>query len=340
MARRVEATRVEVRGKAREAFLAEFGGVPPLAPVAARAELALPAPEYANALRRVLAEELQGAALARDPRFAYDCSDLALPESFLVQRALLLPLRAGAGGADLGLSFSLDVTNPTPAPVNVFSGDLRASGRPSAPLFNPMVRLGVLGPGCHLRAGPFVVRRGRGGAHAQCANAAAVPLDLTERPRAETHTEGGAAADLSGFVEPTLEARPEKFALKFCLRAVAATDDPAAVAAATLRAAAADLARRCAAAAGIKPVVTRLSDDLERARYALPGENRTLGSVIVRAAFEAADGAKEPLPFAGDDQFSNSDLIITVQARDAPAAYRAAVDHARAVFERVEREFA
>jgi hypothetical protein len=340
MAARVKVTRSEVQGKAREVFLEEFKELPPLTRVDARAELDLPAPEYANALRRVLSDELQGPAFTHGPRFSYQCSDPALPECFVVPRILLLPVRAGAAGADLDLTFTLDVKNAGPAPVNVLARDLRAGGQPSAPLFNPMCRLAVLGQGHYLRAGPFVLRRGRGGAHSQCSNAASVPLDLTERPREETHSADGAAADLSGFVELTLEARPKKFELKYCLRAVAVTDDPAAVAAATLRAAAADLARRCAAAAAALPTVTRLGDDLETARFSLPGENRTLGSVLVRAGFDAADAAKEPLPFAGDIQFSNSDLIITVVAQDAPAAYRAAAEYARAVFERVENEFA
>jgi DNA-directed RNA polymerase subunit L len=178
----------------------------------------------ANSVRRALAGELEGRCLTFDPE-DYQTTDPFMGDyDFVRDRVRMIRLRPQVSEALLAeLTFSLDVENPSAEVRMVHSGDLVPSQAYETPLFNPTVELAFLQPGTSLKIRGIRFAAGWGSgdaAFAVAARAAAVPLDLAEVPRGETHGKDSAARDLSGYRDSCLVANPRRHALRATLFAV------------------------------------------------------------------------------------------------------------------------
>jgi len=176
----------------------------------------------ANALQRVMTQELQGYALFFDPGDVnpqqIDVHDKLMTPEFLKYQ-LGVPLRLGTGPADLDVTFELNVQNPGEDVLTVYAGDMKIfkAGepyRPPLPYFNPTHEVGFVQPGrClvvrNIRIVSSVARLFS--AAALAVRGRQVPLDAPRLPREATHQGFQGDAERSGYVESPFVARPTEF---------------------------------------------------------------------------------------------------------------------------------
>jgi DNA-directed RNA polymerase subunit L len=188
-----------------------------------------------NAIRRVLAGEGRGKCLTYAPR-SLDRTKSTDPfmmqeDSFVLLRVRMMPLcpqSPTTTGLDK-LRFSLQAENHASTMQTIYSGDLiLTAGDPSLVrgLFNPTHELAFLQPGKTLHIHDIFIEEGysRDPAYSIAVRTALRPLDLEELPREMTHTEGGAAAEQSGYVLSSLVATPRRHRVSYIVPA--APTDP------------------------------------------------------------------------------------------------------------------
>lgn len=192
----------------------------PLAPTRLSFELRGVPTAVANALRRVLAQELPGYCLtfAREGFVGAEAGGTTDPfmadDDYLRGRLQMVPLAPGLSDEVVRtLRFALHATNGTAEVLTLYAGDLRltAGKAPAADLFNPTHELAFLQPGQTLSVRDIRIARGTAAEHASYATAVravAVPLDLESAPRADTHGAEAPLADDSGYLESSLLANP------------------------------------------------------------------------------------------------------------------------------------
>lgn len=314
---RVVSVRVEHRALAAAEVpeLRELFGLErlPLGMARVSAEIRGVTTDVVNAIRRALVDEMPGRCLAVPAEGGFDSAATTDPfmlPQFVEQRIALIPLRPQIPAATVrGLRLRLDATNPGTEDFPVYAGDLQvAAGEMPEPLFNPTFKLAVLQPGARLVVNGIHIAEGRGGRDGAAFNvarrAAYRHLDLPEHERAETHDEGGAAVDQSGYKVSTLVADPRWHVLSATLPAT--TADPAearavladacANIAERLRFADAVAGRRAAGPGAEAPAhqpgaqftVVDLHEGLVEGILQIPGETDTIGGLVCRAIFELA----------------------------------------------------
>lgn len=180
----------------------------------------------ANALRRSF-YEMGGYALT------FANGDFTSTEPFMTldyvrSRLRQVPLNAEVARVSIDdYVWRLDATNPTKTPLDVRFGDLElVEGRADMPLFDPLGVIATLQPGRALRIENIVVVEGSAlddpAAFQQVARPAAVPLDVPEHPRKETHTKDGTAWAQSGYKVKSEVANPRRFAVTGVVQGVPA----------------------------------------------------------------------------------------------------------------------
>ncbi len=188
----------------------------PLAPAHLTLELRGVPTAVANAIRRVLAQELAGHCLTFD-RAGFDREATTDPfmadDDFIRGRLRMLPLIPQIpANVVRDLRYALYATNATEEVMTLYAGDLvLEAGDLEAPLFNPTHELAFLQPGGTLSLRDIRLSEGyatQDAAYAVAVRAALRPLDLAEVPRAATHAGGGAAENESGYEESSLTANP------------------------------------------------------------------------------------------------------------------------------------
>lgn len=217
----------------REA-LAAISGCPdfrlPLAKERVAIELNGVPTAVANALRRVVTDEMRGQCLD----FSHESFDYAattdphMDEHFVRLRIKTIPLRPQIPEDIVKqCKYTLYAENTTDVVMTVYSGDLRMDSSLVCPdpLFNPTHELFVLQPGRTISVNDIRIFEGIGrqdSAFEVGVRAVARPLDLKEHPREATHSEGGIAANDSGFIEKSFVANPRRHEVSVYFRAVPA----------------------------------------------------------------------------------------------------------------------
>ncbi len=266
----------------------------------------------ANAIRRVLTDEMPARAL-HVPADGFDTEQTTeqymLPQ-FVNERIGLLPLRLQIPD-DIAseLELELDVKNPTELSVSIYAGDLHvAAGRMPAPLFNPTFELCTLSPGTRIVIRRIRVATGLGRDNAAfilARHAVARPVDIPEFDRAETHALDAPHADNSGFRVSCLVANPRRHRVTLTFPATSA--NPAEVRATLadacstildrIRAVGAVIERGAggtggtggtagASASGAQFTVLRLEAGLSEGQLLVPGETYTVGELLRRAVHD------------------------------------------------------
>ena len=279
----------------------------PLATERAVVELAGVPTAVANALRRVLTDELRGRCLTFD-RDGFDragSTDPFMNDDFVRTRIRMLPLRPQISDETVRtLRLALDAANHTDATMLVYGGDLVVTaGELAEPLFNPTHVLAFLQPGRTLRITGIRLAEGFGNQDAAFVvgvRAVSRPLDLEEVPREETHRPGGAAVAQSGFVESSLVANPRRHEVSVSFLAVPAGSGAAV--ALLLDACAAvmrrlryvqgvlEAARRRAGAATFRAAdayfLVSAEDGRMKGVLGVKGETDTIGRLLERSVYE------------------------------------------------------
>lgn len=169
----------------------------------------------ANALRRVLCDEMKGRCLTvGKPPSASGTTDPFMIDQFTMNRISMIALRARVSDDIVRtIRFAVHVTNDSSSVMTVFSGDLKvvAGGPLTDPIFDPTYEIAILQPGQVFRAEDIRIDEGVGrdfAAYQVCVRPYLRHLDLKEAPQRETHLAGGASVDSSGYAESSLVANP------------------------------------------------------------------------------------------------------------------------------------
>ena len=203
----------------------------PLGETDAEVELAGVPLAAANALRRVLIDELPGRSLqvpADGWRPAAATDPFMLPQ-FVNARIALLPLRRDLSAAEAAtLRLKLCVANASAVPRSVYAGELEAeSGLMPAALLNPTARLAVLQPGgcLDIRGIRVAAGVGRDDAAFQVACRGAFRfLDVPQYPPEDLLPLGAPHCREGGYTVPSTRAAPRHFAVTFTLPATTGDD--------------------------------------------------------------------------------------------------------------------
>lgn len=224
----------------REAFRELFGeglarkGLP-LHPVRVEVVIDKAPTAVANALRRALYGETQGRCLTFDDE-SFSQKEVTDPfmqdYDYVRTRLRHVHLRPQVSESLVkSLRFALRRKNETDRVLTLYSGDLtleKGGGpAPSAPLFNPTVELAFLQPGRSISISGIYIKEGFGSADSAFYNtcrATAIPLDLAELPRGDTHAFGGPAAEQSGYAQSSLVANPRRHRVAATICAAPAQD--------------------------------------------------------------------------------------------------------------------
>jgi hypothetical protein len=186
----------------------------------------------ANALRRVMLDELVGHCLSADPdggTSARNCvvknsaTDPFIIDSFLHMNIMCIPLRYDLPKGAEDAVFELSVTNNTPVTISIKSGHIREKTKLlREPLFNPGFTIGLLMPNCSVEIKELRISRGIGSKNARLLadnyhaayqpvrRAASVPLDLAEYSDKEIREPGHDLPFGSGYKESVFTANPRK----------------------------------------------------------------------------------------------------------------------------------
>lgn len=200
---------------AKEHHLVELEGVPAV---------------VANAIRRVLKDELRGHCLTflgNDLTREATTDPVMSDEDFILTRIRMIPLRPQIPEALVKtLRFDLDARNNTATVMAVYSGDLIVvGGALTEPLFNPTHEIASLQPGRTLLIKNIHIVEGFGSQDAAfivAVRGVSRPLDLEEYPREATHGPVGVATVQSGYLESSLVANPRRHEITGWLPAVPA----------------------------------------------------------------------------------------------------------------------
>jgi hypothetical protein len=321
----------------------------PLAPVGFELELKGVSAAVANALRRVLMDELPGHRLGV-PRGGFDrTSDALMLEEFVTHRIEQLPLRPRiAPELVASLRLGLDVTNASPTARAVHAGDLRVEGPPRAglpPLFNPTTELASLQPGRSLRISGIQIQVGQGTENASFSVArrgTIRPLDIPQHDEAEIREKKGAACDESGFKVSTLVADPRHFVVSAWLPA-APPEDAAAEVRAVLDRACAHIRERLrhlasvvdqkgAGRRGALYTPVRLESGLVEGNLHAPGETPTIGELLRRTAADI-----EPKLAYVNWVNVEGGIAFTLSHQDATQILATAIERAGEVFAKIQQ---
>jgi DNA-directed RNA polymerase subunit L len=353
---RFSVSRYELTAEKAPELMAMFGIARlPLAEAQVELELKGVSTAVVNALRRTVCDEMLGYCLqvAPTPEDAVLTTEQFMLPQFYNQRISLIPLRPQIPPEVVSsLELGLDVTNRGTADMSVYAGDLEVvgTGALSEPLFNPTFRIAVLQPGRRLviRSVKIAAGYGRDNAAFMVARRTAHRhLDLPEHPRKETHEQGGAAVDLSGYKDSCLVSDPRHHVLRATLPAT--TADYQSEARATfaeacsrvkerLRIVAATLSASVAATSGATFTVVRLqsgesSAGLELGTLQVPGETHTIGVLLRQTVYEM----HPEISFVG---YSIAADILTVTVRhtsDVARILAAAVQQAVLIFDTIQQ---
>ena len=279
----------------------------PFISVAVAVEISGVPTAMANALRRVLCDEMRGRCLiVGKPPSTTGTDDPHIIDEFVMNRVAMIALRARIP-EDVArtVRFAVDVRNATASVMTVWSGDLKVTaGSLSEPIFDPTYEVITLQPGRVFRAEDIRVEEGYGRDFAGfqvCVRTAARPLDLAEAARKDTHEAGGAAVDKSGFAESSLVANPRRHLVTATLPVVpmaAVVDDVKTVLGDAcrnlkerLRLAQSALegesaAGGSAASGGSTFTLIELEADLAEGILRIKGETHTIGNLLARMILE------------------------------------------------------
>ena len=279
----------------------------PLAPARVEVEIKGVSTATINALRRVITDEMTGYAL-RVPIDGFSTeltTDKFMLPQFVNGRIAALRLRPQISAETIaGLRLKLDVTNRGAVTLSVYAGDLEvAEGAMLDPLFNPTTKLAILQPGKRIVVLGIHVAAGYGrdnGVYNVACHAAYTHLDLPQYSDAEMRSEGGAAADWSGYKVSSLVADPRHHRLTATLPATAADPaearavfaDACAVIKERLRLVATTMERHSEtpsggyAHRGIQYTAIMLEAGLAEGVLQIPGETHTIGELLRRAVFD------------------------------------------------------
>jgi DNA-directed RNA polymerase subunit L len=182
----------------------------------------------ANAIRRVLCDELQSFCLTLDDAIitADQCSDPFMFDQVIRDRIQLIPLMAGLDEETATtLRFELDVSNNTHEPKYVYSGDLHiVAGKISYPIFNPTFEIVVLQPGKFISLKNIHLTRGIGRDNAvyqSMCQTTSITLDIPEYDKTEMEEHEGE----SGYKISTLMADPHHFLVSGVVPAIVPNSD-------------------------------------------------------------------------------------------------------------------
>lgn len=208
-----------------EKELLELAGLKALPFISVRVEVELRGvpTAVANALRRVLCDEMRGRCLiAEKPPTTSGTTDPFMLDQFVQNRISMIGLRARIPDDIVRtVRFAIDVRNDTASVMTVYSGDLKvSSGSLGDPIFDPTYEIAIVQPGQVLRVEDIRIEEGFGrdfAAYQVCVRTYLRHLDLKEVPKKETHEEGGKSCDESGFVESSLIANPRHHVVGFTL---------------------------------------------------------------------------------------------------------------------------
>lgn len=196
---------------------------------------------FANALRRVMNDEMKGKCLmVKSPDAkksqtegkdspadgkgggrGYYSSDPFAMQPFVVGRIRLIPLRAQIPPSVIKtVRFELNAENDTASIKTIFSGDIQvAAGSLQIPIFNPTFQIAELRPKEVLRIPDIRIVEGYAYQEEPIPGSAArfkvacltslEHLDLKQYPESETHDRGGSQVDNSGYVESSLTSDPQ-----------------------------------------------------------------------------------------------------------------------------------
>lgn len=196
----------------------------------------------ANALRRVMLDELVGHCLSADPdggTSARNCvtknsaTDPFIIDSFLHMNIMCIPLRYDLPKGAEDAVFELSVTNNTPVTISIKSGHIREKTKLlREPLFNPGFTIGLLMPNCSVEIKELRISRGIGSKNARLLadnyhaayqpvrRAPSVPLDLAEYSDAEIREPGHDLPFGSGYKESVFTSNPRKHRITAIVPAV------------------------------------------------------------------------------------------------------------------------
>jgi hypothetical protein len=183
----------------------------------------------ANALRRVMLDELVGHCLSADSDSvsALSCvtksssTDPFIIDSFLNTNIMLVPLRYDLPKDAESAVFELSLVNNTPVAIAIKSGHIKEKTRLlKEPLFNPNFTVGLLNPGCSVEVKEIRVSRGIGSKNARLLadnyhaayhpvrRAASIPLDLEEYSDKEIREPGHDLPFGSGYKQSVFASNP------------------------------------------------------------------------------------------------------------------------------------
>jgi DNA-directed RNA polymerase subunit L len=351
---RVTLTRAEAVTAERVPALRELFGIDrlPFATTTAEIEIRGVGTAVVNALRRALTDEMEGHALQVAPGgfdTAATTDPLMLPQ-FVNQRIALVPLPAQIPDEVVAnLRLRLDVTNAGAGPMAAFTGDLVVvEGAMTEPLFNPTFELLFVQPGTRLVVNDIRVATGVGRDHAEfivARRAALRHLDLPQFDERDTHDEGGAAVDASGYKVSVFLADPRHHVLSAEFPATTAAEE-ARVTVANACASVRDRLRlvlsavdrrpgEAPAAGGVQYVTVQLDSGLNEGILQVPGETYTVGEVLCRAVHERAPDVSN---VAYEIVAHENRMRFTVRhAGDVTAVLADAARHSVGVFEAIQR---
>lgn len=216
--------------KIRAKYGGEWGADVPFSKAKLTVELKDISAAGANALRRVMLDELIGHCLSADPDggiSAPNCvtksssTDPFIIDSFLNTNIMLVPLRYDLPKDVDNAVFELSVVNNTPIAIAIKSGHIREkTALLKEPLFNPNFTIGLLNPGCSVEVKDIKLSRGIGSKNARLLadnyhaayqpvrRAASVPLDLEEYSDKEIRELGHDLPFGSGYKQSVFVSNP------------------------------------------------------------------------------------------------------------------------------------
>jgi len=256
----------------------------------------------ANAIRRVLCDEMVGHHLDFQ-NFSLESTEVYMLPQFVRTKINTIPLNASIQDWTK-YRFSLDRTNTTTSTIYLYSGDLTVEEAPEGDMipFEPFSMLCSLEAGKRLKIDSIYVDQGRGIEHGTFSNVCAVtatPLDLKRRPEAETHDRGGAAVDKSDYVESCLTANPLKHLITGTVPACGENATTAVQIILSnacneiverLQVASAAMEKNHQGPASYTLSPPEYGTGLEEGKLMIPNETHTIGNLLNRAVYDTLPG--------------------------------------------------
>jgi DNA-directed RNA polymerase subunit L len=287
----------------------------------------------ANAIRRVMMNELPGFALevGAFSNIGADCDPYILTPQICSDIAQI-PLNRAVASKHVGRRFCLRAENmggegghKPLVGLLVYSGSIEGKGAPVPPgLFNPSFVLAHLQPGYALEIGEIQLVEGRNrGIYDNFVRGAIRPLDAERHPDEAVRRRDGAAADLSGYLRSSSESDPRCYRLTGFIPAAGPLaeaearrlcSDACVEVARRLAALAPALREGGGAEAGADAAYSEvaLEGGLREGRLSAAGETTTLGELLVAGLCETADVA-----YAGYDIVAHDSSRLKLVVRHA-----------------------